>query len=391
MTAQSDKSAEPVRTRSGGKPRVLLVGPFPPTTGGVTTFMLNLMGSDLAERFEFVPHTTSRPPKKNVVDNYGYAAILKGGVLRLFIAAFATLWHLVSFPFVLWFRRIDIVQIQSSDFQTFWESCVYLWMAKRLGRLTMMRLGGIFDQFYEGSSPRMQRGIRAGVASPDILIVQSEGWRDYLTGLGRTGPMLILYNSVPRSSVVSLDQARNEIPLFIFAAGTEGKRKGAYVLIEALQRPDMADIAAELHLAAIIEPLESQFATAALPQRITREGYLAHADLLQRMRSGDVFLMPSYGEGFPNSLLEAMAAGLAPVVTPVGAVPEIVTDGKDGLVIPAGDADALAGAIRRLVDDPALRLQLARSAQERVRQTFVAEVVLERLAAAYLELLARKA
>lgn len=390
MSAQSDRSAKTVRTRSGDRPRVLLVGPFPPTTGGVTTFMLNLMASGLAERFDYVTHTTSRPPKRNVVDNYGYAAILKGGVFRLFVAAFVTLWHLVSFPFVLWFRRIDIVQIQSSDFQTFWESCVYQWIARRMGRSTMMRLGGIFDQFYEGSSPRMQRGIRAGVAAPDVLIVQSEGWRDYLTGLGRTGPMLVLYNSVPEASVVPLEAARNVRPVFLFTAGTEGKRKGAYVLMEALQRPELAEIDAAFHLAAVIEPLESQFATADLPQRITRQGYLPHADLLRLMRECDVFLMPSFGEGFPNSLLEAMAAGLAPVVTPVGAVPEIVTDGQDGLVIPAGDAEALAGAIRRLADDPALRLQLARSAQERVRETFVAEVVLERLATGYEELLTRK-
>ena len=387
MSAQSDRSAKTVRTRSGGRPRVLLVGPFPPTTGGVTTFMLNLMASGLAERFEYLAHTTSRPPKRNVVDNYGYAAILKGGVFRLFVAAFVTLWHLVSFPFVLWFRRIDIVQIQSSDFQTFWESCVYQWIARRMGRPTMMRLGGIFDQFYEGSSPRMQRGIRAGVAAPDVLIVQSEGWRDYLTGLGRTGPMLVLYNSVPEASVVPLEAARN---VLLFTAGTEGKRKGAYVLMEALQRPELAEVDAAFHLAAVIEPLESQFATADLPQRITRQGYLPHADLLRLMRECDVFLMPSFGEGFPNSLLEAMAAGLTPVVTPVGAVPEIVTDGQDGLVIPAGDAEALAGAIRRLADDPALRLQLARSAQERVRETFVAEVVLERLATGYEELLTRK-
>lgn len=369
---------------------MLLVGPFPPTTGGVTTFMLNLMGSDLTRDVDFIPYTTSRPPKKNVVDNYGYAAILKGGVLRLFVAAFATLWHLVSFPFVLWFRRIDIVQIQSSDFQTFWESCIYLWMAKRLGRPTMMRLGGIFDQFYEGSSPRLQRGIRAGVASPDVLIVQSEGWRDYLAGLGRTGPMLVLYNSVPAASIVPVTGPRNDPPLFVFSAGTEAKRKGAYVLIDALQRPDMAGVGADFHLAAVIEPLESQFESAALPQRITRQGYLAHADLLALKRRGDVFLMPSYGEGFPNSLLEAMAAGLVPVVTPVGAVPEIVTDGEHGLVIPVGDAAALAAAITRLAQDPDLRMQLARSAQERVRELFVAEVVLKRLAAAYRELLAQK-
>jgi hypothetical protein len=58
----------------------MLVGPMPPTKGGMTTFMLNLMASPLNEEFEFVPYTVSRPPKKDVIANYGYGAILRDGI-----------------------------------------------------------------------------------------------------------------------------------------------------------------------------------------------------------------------------------------------------------------------------------------------------------------------
>ena len=53
---------------------------MPPTTGGVTTFMLNLMASQLSERFAFIPFSTSRPPRENVTNNYGYAAMIRGGL-----------------------------------------------------------------------------------------------------------------------------------------------------------------------------------------------------------------------------------------------------------------------------------------------------------------------
>lgn len=370
-------------TSAERRPRILLVGPFPPTTGGVTTFMLNLIGSHLAERYTFLPHTTSRPPKRNVVDNYGYAAMFKGGIGRLFRAAFATLWHLLSFPFVLVARRVDIVQVQSSDFQTFWESCVYLWIARRFRRPTMLRLGGVFDKFYEGSSPRLQRWIRAGIAAPDILIVQSESWRSYLAGLGRTDGVIVLYNSVPAATLWPVEGARNDPPVFVFAAGSEAVRKGAYVLIEALQRPELAGVGARFRLFAVIEPLESQIANSGLPQSLDVTGFVSHDTLIDAMRQADVFLMPSHGEGFPNSLLEAMAAGLATVVTPVGAVPEIVEHDVEGIVIPPGDAAALARAIADLAADPDRRLRLARSAQARLSRQFTAEAVLERLADAY--------
>jgi glycosyltransferase involved in cell wall biosynthesis len=371
------------------KPRVLMVGPFPPTKGGVTTFMLNVISSPLSERYEFIGHTTSRPPKKNVVDNYGYAAMFKGGVGRLISAAWATLWHLISFPFIVIFRRIDVVQIQSSDFQTFWESCLYLMMAKLFRRPTMMRLGGVFDKFYEGSSPRVQRMIRRGVGAPDILIVQSESWRSYLAGVGRTDNVIVLYNSIPAASITPVTAPRNDPPRVIFFAGSESVRKGAQVVLAALAHPELAEIGASFHFVAVIDPLKTQIERAGLTQQVELAGFMEHADFLKELRAGDIFLMPSFGEGFPNSLLEAMAAGLACVATPVGAVPEIVEDEVEALVMQPGDDAALAMAIRRLVDDAELRLRIVEAGQDRLLRQFTAEQVLKQLEAGYEKLLGK--
>lgn len=371
------------------KPRILMVGPFPPTKGGVTTFMLNVINSPLSERYEFVPHTTSRPPKKNVVDNYGYAAMFKGGIGRLIAAAWATLWHLISFPFVLMFRRIDVVQIQSSDFQTFWESCLYLMMAKLFRRPTMMRLGGVFDKFYEGSSPRVQGMIRRGVAAADILIVQSESWRQYLAGVGRSDNVIVLYNSIPEASITPVEAPRNDPPRVIFFAGSESVRKGAQVVLAALQQDDMADIVATFRFIAVIDPLKSQIERAGLTQHVELTDFIEHRDFLKELRAGDIFLMPSFGEGFPNSLLEAMAAGCACVATPVGAVPEIVDHEVEGLVMQPGDSSKLAAHIRLLAEDSARRLDIVKAAQGRLHRQFTAERVLKRLEDGYETLLGK--
>jgi hypothetical protein len=57
---------------------------IPLTKGGITTFMLNLMASYLSEQFEFVPYTTTRPPKRDVIDNWGYGAVFRGGLVRVY-------------------------------------------------------------------------------------------------------------------------------------------------------------------------------------------------------------------------------------------------------------------------------------------------------------------
>ena len=69
---------------SATRPKVLMVGPWPPTPGGVATFISNVVSSPLREKYDFVPFTTARPRKRNVSgDNYGYAAMLRGGLKRV--------------------------------------------------------------------------------------------------------------------------------------------------------------------------------------------------------------------------------------------------------------------------------------------------------------------
>ena len=87
------------------RPKVLMVGPWPPTRGGVTTFMLNVVNSPLRQRYHFIPFTTSRPGKTNVRgDNYGYAAVLRGGLKRVLQGIAITAWHVSVYPFVIVIR-----------------------------------------------------------------------------------------------------------------------------------------------------------------------------------------------------------------------------------------------------------------------------------------------
>ena len=95
-------------------------------------------------------------------------------------------------------------------------------------------------------------------------------------------------------------------------------------------------------------------------------------DLLNAM---DIFVLPSYSEGVSLALLEAMAAGLPVIATAVGGLPEVVTDGETGLLIPPRDAAALARALARLLDDP----DGAKALGDRARQHVRAHYSLDRL------------
>lgn len=104
----------------------------------------------------------------------------------------------------------------------------------------------------------------------------------------------------------------------------------------------------------------------------------------------DVFVMSSKHEGMPVALLEAMAHGLPIAATTVGGIPEVIEDGKEGLLSPVGDPLALADNIARLIDDQALRIRLGKNAQDKVRACYGIERVSMDWQALYRDLLQKR-
>jgi glycosyltransferase involved in cell wall biosynthesis len=100
----------------------------------------------------------------------------------------------------------------------------------------------------------------------------------------------------------------------------------------------------------------------------------------------DLSVLTSRSEGFPNAVVEAMAAGRPVVATDVGGVRDAVSDGVNGLLVPSGDEAALAAAIARLRDDPALAEAMGRAGRKAAMDRFSQEVVLNQLTALYEEL-----
>ena len=104
-------------------------------------------------------------------------------------------------------------------------------------------------------------------------------------------------------------------------------------------------------------------------------------------RAADVVVLPSYAEGMSNTLLEAMACGLAVVATRVGAAPTMIRDGVDGLLLAPGDRPGLGAALSRLVRDPVLRKQIGEAAASTVRDRYSIESVVAAIESTYLEII----
>jgi glycosyltransferase involved in cell wall biosynthesis len=150
-------------------------------------------------------------------------------------------------------------------------------------------------------------------------------------------------------------------PLRILYVGRFAPEKGIDVLLAALKLVIASGFPAHLDLVGD-GPLASEIRSQASPLEGTAvrlHGWLPEgADLDRLFDEADLFVLPSTQEGIPKVLLKAMAYGLPIVATRAGGIPDIVADGEQGLLVPAGDPVRLAQALRRVLTDPRLRQQL---------------------------------
>jgi glycosyltransferase involved in cell wall biosynthesis len=107
------------------------------------------------------------------------------------------------------------------------------------------------------------------------------------------------------------------------------------------------------------------------------------SDVADLLAACDLFVLPSLFEGLPISLLEAMAAERPVIATAIGGTDEVVIDGQSGLLVPPGEPAAMASAIRRLLEDPALRARLAAAGRARVTSEFSAPQMVRRVTELY--------
>ncbi|KQP62020.1 glycosyltransferase family 4 protein [Methylobacterium sp. Leaf112] len=163
-------------------------------------------------------------------------------------------------------------------------------------------------------------------------------------------------------------------PVRLFYHGRVDRRKGVLDFIDALGLVRARGVPFEAIISGIGPDVESSKARAAelnfSESEIRFTGYADYDTVPDLYRAADVFVSPTYAEGFSNTILEAMAAGLAVVSTHSVGVSDCLRDGENGLMVQPGDVPALAEALTRVIEDDALRARLARDGLEECRRVY---------------------
>jgi glycosyltransferase involved in cell wall biosynthesis len=118
-------------------------------------------------------------------------------------------------------------------------------------------------------------------------------------------------------------------------------------------------------------------------------GAMAHQSTLSEVALADVFVLASFAEGLPVALMEAMALGVPCVSTVIAAIPELIEDGRNGLLVPASNPEALRIALRKLANDPEYRIELGQRARATVEDRYNLATNLDLLARMWIRRLGR--
>ena len=343
---------------------VLMVGPGLATPGGMTAVVCSYRDSGLFERagVRYVSSYEGRAPW-----------------LQLRVMASA-LWQMVA---LLLRGRLRLLHVHSASRGSFWRKSLLCALARLAGVPYLFHLhSGEFPSWYEGRSGWVRAWVRTTMRHASQVLCLTPSWVERVRAIEPLARVGVLRNPVAVPEALPPFRREGRTVLFM---GRLREKKGVFDLLQAAAAvraavPDLVVVLAgdegEAQVRARAEAL-------GLSAAVRLPGWVDGARKDALLAQADVYVLPSYFEGLPIGLLEAMAVGVPVVATPVGGVADLVADGQDGLLVPVGQPAELGAAIQRLLQAPDLRDRMRGQAFDKVRAHYAVAVVVRQLEALY--------
>lgn len=347
---------------------VVILGPALSAISGVSTHLKLLLGSSLSHDFSF---------RHFQVGSEGRRESLPGRLLRLLLSPLALALYI--------FRTgASVVHINTSlNRRAYWRDLAYLLVAKMCATRVVYQVhGGALPRDFAAGHPLRLRLLQRVLALPDAIVVLARSelaaYREFVPGqIVVAIPNAIEIPALPKpkpEQPSSPDGEGNALRLVY--VGRLARDKGLGEALRGLAMARAGDTAATLTIAGSGPDEESLAAEArelGIEQAVHFVGPVFAEEKQTLLAEADVLLLPTYAEGMPYALLEAMAAGLPAITTRVGGIPDVVVEEVHGLFVPVRDDYAIARAIARLAGDRELLARAGQACRRRIAHSYSSE------------------
>jgi glycosyltransferase involved in cell wall biosynthesis len=324
---------------------------------------------------------------KNAIPEFNFFA--STSIANIYVTALLFPYILMNYLWVLRRnRKIEIVHIHGASKGSFYRKYLFFLIAKYLYKKKVIYHihGARYHLFYQSSPAFLRRRITHMVNGSDALIVLSTWWKDFFMQEFKPKKIEIIPNIV---GYVSYEKKRTSISSAIVKLlflGRIGERKGIFDLLEVL-RDDVNFYRTHSKLLVggdgEIDKLKKLIESYQLSDIVDYIGFVSGDKKKEILSSSDIYILPSYNEGLPISVLEAMAFAKPVISTKVGGIPEIVHHGVNGFLISAGNKKELADCLKRLILAPSVRDEFGFQSYNLVKNTYFPDTVLMKLSSLY--------
>lgn len=347
--------------------KVLMIGAGREVRGGVSSVVNGYYEAGLDKMCELTYLPTMQDGSK---------------IKKLLVAVWA------RFRFESLIKQQDILHVHMSADNSFYRKAVFIRKAyKEKKKIIIHMHGSTFDLFYQERCNEMQKKeVREIFGMADKVIALSEDWKEFLSNsICEADKIEVIYNAVKMPEPYQKDYA-NQKMLFL---GILGKRKGTYDLIEVLPEIFKKYPQAHVYFGGDGERAEAEelCIKKGIAEQVTFLGWVRGTEKETLLKECSIYVLPTYHEGMPMSILEAMSYGMAVVSTYAGGIPHLIQNEENGLLCEAGDKEALREKLSKLLEDVKLRERLGHNAVDTIKRDFNVKVSVQKLKTLYMELM----
>lgn len=298
------------------------------------------------------------------------------------------IYSLLLTAWLLMIKRIGVAHIHMSSRGSYKRKALLIKILSLFKVKIILHLHGAeFKDFYLNENTKKQQlNIRFIFNQVERVVVLSHQWHEWVSTLVEDSTKVrIIYNSVDS---LALDKSK-QIPGTILFLGRLGARKGVSDLLIAFSEVIKACPEAKLILGGDgdIACFKEQAKQLGLQESVSFLGWISGQAKLEHLAQADVFCLPSYNEGFPMGILEAMSASKAIVASKAGGIPDALIHQQSGFLFNAGDTKELAHLLISVIKNRKSNNQIANNAKQRFEDLFSEQAIIPQLDALYMELL----
>lgn len=339
---------------------IFLVCPYGQVGGGMGSIMAYMasLRRDPGDRFDLVP-----------LESRGAGSIVWSPIyLALAVARIAREAML---------GRLAVVHVNLAERGSVFRKAVILAATKAFGGKVLLHLHAAqIIQFHTQSGPITRKILRAMFLSADRCVVLGETWRRWVIGTFAVRPtnVTVVYNGVPATTHERGPKA-NDGTFNLLFVGNLLERKGVKDLLMALASPALRNRELRLTMAGggPVGQLQAMANELGIADRVVFTGWVSQEEVRSLMVEADTLILPAYDEGLPLVILEALASRTPVICTPVGSIPEVLTDRETALLVAPGNIPEIAAAIGELIDEPAMRAAISDAGLDIYQRLFTME------------------